>query len=84
MLQSNICRQHMDDACDELCGIIDDDVKDGLMKYFRHMGSTFVVGTERMESFATLRLDEDLPVNGCSHSITTDSNRNRKNDNIDW
>lgn len=53
----------MDDAIDELDSVIDDEVKANLMKYFKHMGSTYVVATERMESFANIRLDEELPVN---------------------
>lgn len=53
----------MDDACDELDSIIDDELKSDLMKYFRHMASVFVVGTQKMEEFSNLRLDEDLPVN---------------------
>lgn len=56
----------MDDACDELDSIISDETKHHLMQYFRHVASTFVVATDRMEQFATIRLDEDLPVNNFS------------------
>jgi hypothetical protein len=59
----------MDDACDELDSIINDETKDNLMKYFRHMASTFVVGTERMEAFAAMKLDDDVPVNNFSSQM---------------
>lgn len=73
----------MDDACDELDSIIDDDVKDGLMKYFRHMGSTFVVGTERMKEFAALKLDEDLPVNSFASTISGSCKKPKDDDDDD-
>ena len=55
--------KHMDDAIDELDSIIDEETKDDLMKYFRHMASTFVVATERCDAIAAMKLDEDVPVN---------------------
>ena len=59
----------MDDACDELDSVITEEVKYDLMRYFRHMASTFVVGTERMETFATMKLDDELPVNNFPKAI---------------
>ena len=53
----------MDDACDELDDIIDDELKDNLMKYFRHMASMFVVSTEKSQEFSNMKLHEELPVN---------------------
>jgi hypothetical protein len=58
----------MDDACDELDSIINDEMKYDLMKYFRHVASTFVVATDRMEEFANMKLDEELPVNNFSQT----------------
>lgn len=55
--------QHMDDACDELDTIINPEMKQNLMQYFRHVASTFVVATERMEEFANMKIYDELPVN---------------------
>ena len=73
----------MDDACDELDSIISDETKHDLMKYFRHVASTFVVATERMEEFANIKLDKDLPVNNFPKQIERSNKAGNSDDDDD-